>query len=139
MILSADHENGIIKLDGVTLSGVLQSLTVNGEILIDSNNSAANNESRKVMRGYKDKTVSLSLKILPTEDKTVYDILEELENSFQDKVDNTPKVMTITNKHIIARGIDEVLFTGLTSSEDNSTETLNVSLNFEEFISAKYQ
>ena len=159
MTLRADEENGIVKLDGVPIAGVLQSLSVNGEILIDSNNNASG-EVQKVMRGYKDKTISMTLKLLPipkdisdsalgfikdafakkvTIEKTSYDILEELEQIFMNKEDQTPKVMTLVNHHTLARRIDEVVFIGLSSSEDNDTDTITVTLSFEEFISAKYQ
>ena len=165
MILRADEKNGIIELDGVPIAGVLQSLSVNGEIVIDSNNSASDGEPLKTMRGYKDKTISMSLKLLPvpkkaddmiqkteealSEDelnelkteieKTPYQILEEIEQIFMNKEDKTPKVMTLFSPHILARRINEVVFTGLSSSEDNTTETITITLNFEEFISAKYQ
>ncbi len=138
MILMADHSDGLVKLDGEELEGVLQSLSVNGEVIIDSNNSASNNQPQKVMRGYKDKSVSITLLIVEKEDKTVYEILEEIENIFQDKEDNIPKVFTLFNKHTVARGIDEVVFTGLSSAEDNSTDTLALTLKFEEFVSARY-
>lgn len=138
MELYADNDAGIIKLDDTTLKGILQSLSINGEIIVDSSNGAADNNTTKVMRGYKDKTVSISLKIIPTEDKTVYDILEELEEIFKNEEDQTPKVYTLLNKHTVARGIDRVLFTSLSSSEDNTQESISVSLNFEEFVAAKY-
>ena len=160
MILRADEKNGIITLDDVPLPGVLQSLSVNGEIVIDSNNSASAGEPLKTMRGFKDKTVSMSLRLLPIPkdvsdsvksvtsgafakeiaiEKTPYQILEELEQVFRNKEDKTPKVMSITNFHTAARKINEVVFTSLSSSEDNATETITVTLNFEEFISFKYQ
>lgn len=44
---------------------MFQSLSVNGEILIDSNNSAGNDLPCKVMLGFKDKMVSINLLILP--------------------------------------------------------------------------
>ncbi len=138
MIISTDSSDGLVKLDGEELEGVLQSLSVNGEVIIDSNNSASNNQPQKVMRGYKDKSVSITLLIVEKEDKTVYEILEEIENIFQDKEDNIPKVFTLFNKHTVARGIDEVVFTGLSSAEDNSTDTLALTLKFEEFVSARY-
>ncbi len=138
MVLYTDKNDGIVKLDGVALEGVLQSLSVNGEIVIDSNNTASTTQSRKIMRGYKDKTVALTLRVVPSDFKTVYEILEDIENLFQDKANDIPKVMMLSNPHTIARGIDEVLLTSVSSSEDNSTNTLNVTLNFEEFISAQY-
>lgn len=144
MKIYTDIEESLIKLtpinggDEIILPGVLQSLSVNGEILIDSNKSTGNGASQKIMRGYKDRIISLSLIILPTEEKTVYMILEELNKIFQNKEDNIPIVYTLFNYHTDARGIEKVLFTGLSSSEDNSTDTLTVTLTFEEFVEFSY-
>lgn len=139
MILRADEKSGVIELDDMPLAGVLQSLSVNGEIVIDSNNSEGNGAPQKTMRGYKDKVISMTLRIVPTEEKSVYSLLEELEQLFMDKEDKVPKVMTLFNPHTLVRRIDEVVFTGFSSSEDNSTDTITVTLNFEEFIKAKFR
>lgn len=138
MILKADDANGIIKLGETELPGVFQSLSVNGEILIDSNNSAGNDTPRKVMRGFKDKTVSINLLLLPTDDKTVYEALEELERLFYDVNSGVPKVYALINSHTAARSIGKVIFQGLSSFETNRDNTLEVSLTFEEFKAAGY-
>jgi len=139
MVLRADTSNGIIKLGDKVLSGIFQSLSINGEILVDSNSSPTSNLPRKVMRGYKDKTISLSLLLLPTDNKTVYEHLEELELLFRDEKNNVPKVFNIVNPHTMARNIDKVIFTGLSSSENNENNMINVSITFEEFLSAHYE
>lgn len=138
MLLKADDVNGIIKLGETELPGVFQSLSVNGEILIDSNNSAGNDTPRKVMRGFKDKTVSINLLILPQEDKTVYEALEELERLFYDVNSGVPKVYALINSHTAARNIAKVIFQGLSSFETNRDNALEVSLTFEEFKAAGY-
>ncbi|MGL5956787.1 MAG: hypothetical protein ACRC0X_09380 [Brevinema sp.] len=160
MKLYTDNEDSLIVLtpinggEEILLPGVLQNLSVNGEILIDSNNSASSGAPQKVMRGYKDRTVNISLRLLEvpksiendreknvqTEiEKYPYDILEELNQLFQNKEDGIPIVYTLFNDHTVARGINEVLFTGLSSYEDNSTNTITVTLTFEEFVSAKFR
>lgn len=138
MLLKADDVNGIIKLGETELPDVFQSLSVNGEILIDSNNSAGNDAPRKVMRGFKDKTVSINLLILPQEDKTVYEALEELERLFYGVNGGVPKVYNLINSHTAARNIGKVIFQSLSSFETNRDNTLEVSLTFEEFKAAGY-
>lgn len=175
MQLYTDIEESLIKLtpinggEEIVLPGVLQSLSVNGEILIDSNNSAGNREPQKLMRGYKDRAINITLKLLSvpksindvntkklsskeeiqnaintakffhTEiEKYPYDILGELNQLFQNKEDGIPTVYRLFNRHTYARGIEQVLFTSFSSSEDNTTETLTVTLTFEEFIEARY-
>ena len=148
MILRSDDASGIITLDhekdvGVfangkkTLPGVLQSLSIGGEIIIDSTNSVSNGLSTKTLRGYKCKSVNMTLLLISTAEKTVYQLLEELEEIFMDKIDKTPLVITLSNPHTDSRGITKVLFTGFSSSEDNTTETITITLNFEEFLITK--
>jgi len=139
MVIKADTENGIIKLGDTTLAGVFQSLSINGDIIVDSNSSPTSNLPRKVMRGYNDKTVSLSLLLLPTDNKSVYEHLEDLEILFRNEENHTPKVFNIVNPHTMARNIDTVIFTSLSSSESSENEMIEVSLSFEEFISAHYE
>ncbi|SFB88585.1 hypothetical protein SAMN02745150_01193 [Brevinema andersonii] len=138
MLLKADDSSGIIKLGDVMLPGVFQSLSVNGEILIDSSNSEGNQTPRKVMRGFQDKKVSLRLLLLPTENTTVYEALEELETLFHDANSGVPKVYTLINKHTMARNIGKVIFQSLSSSENNQGESMEILLNFEEFTPASY-
>lgn len=138
MILQWDSYIGFVSLDDFRLPGAFQSLAVNGEVIIDSSNSAGNNKPRKVMRGYADKVISLSLVLVDDADYTVYDQLEELEHLFRRLNGGVPKIFTIANEHLIARGITQVIFKGLSSSESAGSSTIEVSLSFEEFIKAGY-
>ncbi len=78
------------------------------------------------------------MRLFDTDTASAYAQLMVVENMFQNKVLDMPVVYTLTNKHTIARGIITVLFTGLTSSESSADNTINLSLNFEEFKSAEY-
>lgn len=139
MIIRADTTEGIIMLDGVPLHGVFTDISIGGEILLDSSNSGGNGVSRKVMKGYSDKDISLRLTLIPTDEKTVYDQLEDLERLFRDVNSGVPKIFTIVNPHVFARNIQKVLFKSLASNEDNSSERIDVSMTFVEFNAASYQ
>ncbi len=135
MIIRADTDS--IRLDGVQLNGVIQSISVNGEIVVDTYQNNSEQYTNKLMRGYKDKTVVVVLKIVPTTLLTAYEQLEALEKIFQDTESDSPTVHMITNEHISNRGITHVIFTRLGSSEDNSDNTITATLTFEEFVSSK--
>lgn len=138
MILQWGEYMGSVSLDDTRLPGAFQSLSVNGEVIIDSGNSAGNNKPRKVMRGYADKVFSLNLILVDDADYTVYEQLEELEHLFRRLNGGVPKVFAIANEHLIARGITQVIFKSLSSSENAGSNRIEVSLGFEEFIKAGY-
>ena len=136
MIIRADP-TGEIKLGDFILPGVFQSLSVNGEIQVDSGGDGSS-KPRKVMRGYNDKKISLSLILIEKEGSTVYQQLSAVEKVFRRENDNVPQIYTIVHDHIVARDIDQVLFQSLSSAEDNTTNTITLTLQFEEFIEANY-
>jgi len=136
MILRADP-TGEIKLGDVVLPGVFQSLSVNGEIQVDSGGDGSS-KPRKVMRGYNDKKISLSLILVEKKESTVYQQLSAVEKIFRRENDRVPQIYTIVHDHIEARDIDQVLFQSLSSAEDNTTNTITLTLQFEEFIEANY-
>ena len=101
----------------ILLPGVLQSISIGGEILWDSSGSSGN-ESKKVAKGYKEKTVTINLLLLGEKpkklfhrlDKTVeepsktpYQVLKELEGLFKETEEDSQKItetseVTITKK-----------------------------------------
>lgn len=131
MVLKA--EESIIQLNDVKLPGIFQELSINGEYVMDTAKSAGDNTSHKSINGSKDKSISLTLQLLPTLTLPIYQQIEILEKLFYEQANNNPNPIQIFNEHINARGIDSVLFTGFSSSENNSTNIVMVTLQFEEY------
>ena len=95
----------------ILLPGVLQSISIGGEILWD-NSGSTGNENKKVAKGYKEKTVTINLlllgekskttfhildKIIGDNPKTPYQVLKELEGLFKETEEDSEKI-TETSK-----------------------------------------
>ena len=95
--------------------------------------------SKKSARGWDDKSVSISLVILPNDfgDKD-YFVLYEIEELFTRTEKGKPVTYEISHDHITNRGITKLLFTDFSSSEDNANNTIKVDLQFVEFIPATW-
>ncbi|MGL5722140.1 MAG: hypothetical protein ACRCY4_07070, partial [Brevinema sp.] len=114
MILKTDDKNGKITLDGKELPGIFQHMSVNGEVLVDSNASVGNNTIRKVMRGFGDNKIVISLILLPKrgvgEDIDIYEQLGELHQLFRSVNEGVPKCFNIAHPHLTSRGITGMIF-----------------------------
>ncbi|NPV38295.1 MAG: hypothetical protein HPY78_03355 [Brevinematales bacterium] len=128
-----------LMLDNETLPGVIQSISVGGSIIYEKQDD--DTKKRKVSLGYDDKTISIELKLYPYtrtgEEIDVYSQLAILEKFFKKQENSIPKVFTFVHPHAKSRSISKVLFSRLESSEDISTNTISVSLEFIEFVPAE--
>ena len=152
-------ESNIILTNTITkketpLPGILQNLSIGGDIIWD-NSGSVGTENKKVASGYKEKSISISLLLIKDGFKTSYHILQELERLFKDteessnkivnksttqdeKVSIMPSYYNIKNTHINKRGINQVCFTNLNSSENNTKDYINISITFEEIVFPTY-
>lgn len=139
MYIRVDDDNGKVKVGDDYLPGILESVSVGGSIIYEKSNDKES--KNKVMSGYEDKSISISMVIIDDDrnDKDRYEILEEVEKMFMKKKDSLPEIYTILHPHIQARNIDEVLMKSLSSSEDNSLEVISIDMEFIEFEAASYQ
>ena len=132
-----------IKLDNVLLPGVVQSISVGGSILYEKQDTDTTSTKRKVMLGYEDKSISISLTLYPEsldgEKIDVYKELETLEKFFKENENAKPKVYNFIHPHARSRAISKVLFQRLESSEDVSKNTIDVSIEFIEFVPAQVE
>lgn len=136
-----DEPAGLVKIHNRTrsidlmLPGILQSLSIDGEVLIENQSSEGGSASQKIVRGWGDKTVSLSYLLLDDEKETgetANQKLTRLEKLFMKHRDGVPDIYTLTNEHIQARNVSEVIFGKLSSSR--SLGKCAVSLSFCEYL-----
>lgn len=139
MYIRVDDDNGYVKVGDDYLPGILQSISIGGNIIYEK--SSDKESKNKVVSGYEDKSISISITIVDDDrtDETRYDVLARVEKMFMKTKDSLPKTYTIVNSHVQARNIDKVLMKSLSSSEDNGSEKISISLEFVEFEPAKYQ
>lgn len=128
-----DFEHGQIVLGGVLLPGVLRSQSIGAQVRFDEAEQDGVSGKKKTPLGWTDAGVSLTLDLLSDDAKDCYAKLKSLNSIFKGH-DNggNPKVYTVTNPHMLARGIDQVVFSSLESSESDQDDTIQVTLKFQE-------
>lgn len=126
-------EDGIVTLDGTELKGILQKVDVRTAVRFDEAKVDGASGKKKTPAGFEDSKVDVSMILLTDEDSDCYEKLEEINHIFKGIDKNTnPKIFTVTNRHLLARGIREVVFANLDSSENSSTDEIFISLQFVE-------
>ena len=140
MRLKVDDDRGIVLLDSYAINAVLQSLSIGGSIIYEKKEDESSGKKLKVLSGYDDKKINIEMRILSLEDETPdYETLKKIENLFSKTDAGIPHLFIVDHPHIEARNIDQVIFSDLTSSENNNTGIIDIDLSFIEFIPAKYE
>lgn len=130
-------EIGNIKLNGKLVPGVLESLDVLEELVIDEEEVKGRSGKVKQVKGYTDGTMQVKVVLNTDENTTCYEKLQTLQGIFR-KTDSQAKpiIYEIVNKHVNTRNIHKVLLNSMKSAEDNSSsDTINVSISFVEYAS----
>ncbi|KAF1073426.1 hypothetical protein [Halodesulfovibrio sp. MK-HDV] len=126
-------EHGELKLGDTLVLGVLSRLSVDGKVRFDEAEQDGLSGKVKVPMGWDDAAVSVTMELLTDAESTCYDKLTSLSRLYKghDSGGN-PMVYRTTNAHLAARNIDEIVFDGLNSSENNQSDSIIVSLRFVE-------
>lgn len=126
-------EDGIISLGGEEVPGILRSLSVNGQVRFDEQKVDGASGKKKTPVGYEDCDISISLYLVTDDESSCYEKLETLANMFRntDEAAN-PKVYEVNNRHIFLRGIRQVVFSKLSTSENDKSDEITATLGFVE-------
>jgi hypothetical protein len=130
----------------VTLPGILDGISVGDSLLEDSVETADKSGSVKIISGWADADISITLLLIDiptytadafTPGITRFDCLKQIAGTFRQK-DNEgkPCVYTLQHPHFSAWGIREFLFSKLKSSESRRKRIITCALEFAEFDSA---
>lgn len=126
-------EDGVVRIDGEELPGILSEFRVSGAVRFDEQKVDKTSGKKKTPQGWEDADISLTMWLLTDEQGTCYDKLEII-NSYFKKADSkaNPSIFTVANKHLQARGVRQVVFSKLDSAESDQTDEIRVSLGFVE-------
>lgn len=127
-------EDGLVTIDGLILPGVLIDLSVDCRVRFDEQDVDAQSGKKRTPMGWEDAEVGLAL-CLTTEDSgsDCYDKLTIINGIFRSHDANAnPKVYTVNNRHLLARGVGELIFSNLNSFETEDDDTIIASLSFVE-------
>lgn len=124
-------EDGIISLDGEVLDGLFQNIGVKTAVRFDEAKVDGSSGTKRTPQGFEDSEITIRLLLVTTEESTCYDKLERINAIFKglDKNAN-PKIYSISNSHLLARGVREVVFASLDSTENNTTDEISLTLRF---------
>jgi hypothetical protein len=152
MMLFIDDKAGLIEISRkkVRVPGIVHSITVGAEVLFDDVKETDASKTVKVLTGFKDATVTVSLSIVDpyinidsskwNEQKKAlegslaplvavpsgvsygtdrYAELKKLNDLFRYTEKGCPVVYVVNNKHLQARGIATLVFSGMESVEED--------------------
>lgn len=126
-------EDGIIKLGGEEVPGILTGLSVAGKVRFDEKKVDGQSGKRKTPQGFEDADIKADLTLTTDSESTCYEKLEILSGMFR-KVDAkaNPQVLTVANRHLQARNVRQVVFSRLDSAEDDQSDEISAALGFVE-------
>lgn len=126
-------EDGLIRLGDTELPGILTELRVDGKVRFDMQKKDGSSGKKKTPKGFEDSDAMVSMLLLTDGESQCYEKLEQVSGLFR-KIDKkaNPQVYTVTNRHLLARGVRQVVFSKLQSSENNATDEIRVTLGFVE-------
>ena len=120
--------------EGVTLPGILDSISVGDSLLEDSVETADKSGSVKIISGWADADIAVTLLLIDiptytaeafTPGVTRFDCLKQIAGTFRQKdSEGKPCVYAIQHPHFSAWGIREFLFSKLKSSESLANGSL---------------
>lgn len=130
---------GQVKVAGVILPGVFESLEISGAAQLDQVEIKGKKERVTQAVGYDPARVRLTLNLLPPEEGgDCAAQVTELQKMFRKTPEQQkPGVYQLVNKHTAARNISEVIFSGLQTWEDNKSDKMLVICEFMEHVPIK--
>ncbi len=127
-------DDGIISVSGKQVPGILISLKVDGKIRYDEQKIDSGSGHKRTPQGWEDSIISAQVALLTDDAGTCYDKLTELNAIFLDHDGSiNPKIFTVANKHLAARGVGQVVFAKLSSSETEQNDEIIATLGFDEY------
>ena len=125
--------DGILRLGGEALPGLLQSLSIDGAVRYDEQKVDGASGKSKTPQGWEDQTVSATLVLLTDETSDCYEKLAQLSPFFRKPDDKAnPQIYALVNRHAQSRAIRQIIFDRLQSSETSSSDVIQVTLGFTE-------
>ncbi len=126
-------EDGIVRVNGEELPGILADMRVACAVRFDEQSVDKTSGKKKTPQGWEDADISLSLYLLTDDNGSCYDKLDALNAVFrQTDGKANPAIFTVANRHLLARGIRQVVFSKLDSAESMQTDDIRATLSFVE-------
>lgn len=128
-------DDGTLFLSGQRVAGIVAGMRIQGQVRFDSQRIDGLSGVHRTPQGWEDSTLMLFMILLTDDQSTCYEKLRAISRLFRstDPFAN-PRIFTVSNPHIAARGIRQLVFSRLESSENEQFEEIHATLAFLEHI-----
>ncbi len=125
-------EDGQVIIDGQPLPGLLVDQSVDCRVRFDEQEIDGQSGKKRTPMGWEDTEVCLCL-VLTTDNpgQDCYEKLQTINAIFRGHDSSAnPKIYTVDNRHLLARGGGQLIFSGLSSLETEDDDTIEAGLSF---------
>lgn len=123
-------DDSSIKVGGVILPGLIRSIEIKDDALVEEQEVKGKSTKVKQASGYEDAKITIELILEDGPSLTKNQKLDKIQNLFKKAGQSKPAVHEIINEHITARRIKKVIFKSLSTKEENKKQQLVVNLEF---------
>lgn len=123
-----------MKIGNVILPGLYKSIEITQEAQVDEQEVEGSSKKPKQATGYEDAKITIELVLDTSENQTINEKLQIIQNIFKRPEQLLPEVYPIVSEHTAIRGITQVIFKKLASKETNKKDEITVSLEFWEYV-----
>ncbi len=123
-----------MKIGSVILPGIYKSIEITQEAQVDEQEVEGSSKKPKQATGYEDSKITIELVLDTSENQTINEKLQIIQNIFKRPEQTLPEVYPIINEHTAIRGITQVIFKKLASKETNKKDEVTVSIEFWEYV-----
>ena len=127
-------EDDIIKMNGVVLPGVVKSIEIVSNAMIDEQEVEGSATKPKQATGYEDAKINIELILDDTPTHTKYQRLDTLKSIFRKDGQEVPQPIPIVSEDTAAHGIEKVLFKKISHKAESKRGQLPVSIELWEYI-----
>jgi hypothetical protein len=130
-------DDGEVWLGQERLSGMFVSISINAGIRFDRAERDHMSGKNKIPLGWEDADVKITMDLLCDERSDCFAKLKNINGHFKSSTKGaSPKIFDVTNRHLNARGVNRVVFSGLQSDDDDQSDVIRVVLAFSEHLPA---
>lgn len=129
-------DDSLVKIGGIILPGIVKSLEVKSDALVEEQEVEGSSAKPKQAIGYEDAKVTIELILEDGEAITKEDKLRTIQSLFRKSNQEKPEIHELINEHTAIRGITKVILKSMTTKETNKKEELTVSIELWEYIAA---
>lgn len=124
------NDDKSVKVSGTVLPGLVKSIEIKDEALIDEQDVEGSSSKAKQAKGYDDPKVTIELILDDSSKQSKEKKLDIIQNLFRKSNQKKPIVHKIVNEHTAARNISKVIFKSFSTKDESTKQWIVATLEF---------